>query len=170
MIEKYFNNLTDTLGRIHKGDIQKVATLINSCQGNIFVFGNGGSAATASHFAQDMNKMLNYRFICLNDNIPSLTAYANDVNYESVFQLQLSKLIKAEDMVIGISGSGNSQNILKAIIFAKKLRSITIGFTGYNGGKLKELVNHEINVPSFDMQICEECHMIIIHTIVKLLR
>jgi len=170
MIEKYFNNLTDTLDKIHKEDILMVTTLIDSCKGNIFVFGNGGSAATASHLAQDMNKILNYRFICLNDNIPSLTAYANDVNYESVFQLQLSKLVNQDDLVIGISCSGNSQNVLNAITYAKKWGNITIGFTGYDGGELKELVDHEINIPSFDMQICEDCHMIIIHTIVKILK
>ena len=170
MIEKYFNDLTETLGKIYKKDIQRAATLIDSCKGNIFVFGNGGSAATASHFAQDMNKMLNYRFICLNDNIPSLTAYANDVNYESVFKLQLLRLIKPDDMVIGISCSGDSQNVASAVLYAKQLGYFTIGFTGFDGGYVKELAEHNVHVPSDDMQVCEDCHMIVVHSIVKLLR
>jgi len=169
MIEKYFSDLTETLDKMREKDIQKAATLINSCKGNIFVFGNGGSAATASHFAQDMNKMLYHRFICLNDNIPSLTAYANDVNYESVFKLQLLRLIKPDDMVIGISCSGNSRNVASAVLYAKQLGYLTIGFTGFDGGYVKELADHNVHVPSDDMQICEDCHMIIIHAIVKLL-
>ena len=170
MIEKYFNDLTETLGKIYKKDIQRAATLIDSCKGNIFVFGNGGSAATASHFAQDMSKMIGAKFICLNDNIPSLTAYANDVDYDSVFKLQLSKLITLGDLVIGISCSGNSRNVINAIDYAKRFGCLTVGFTGFDGGLLKKSVMQNIHVPSDDMQICEDCHMIIIHTIVKLLK
>ena len=170
MINTYFNKLLDTLKKIDKEDIQKVATLIDSCQGNIFVFGNGGSAATASHFAQDMSKILEYKFICLNDNVPQILAYANDVDFESIFKLQLSKLVEPGSLVIGISCSGNSENVINAILYAKHLGNLTIGFTGLDGGKLKELVDHELNVPSSDMQICEDCHMITIHTILKILK
>ena len=94
MIDIYFKRIKEALDKIERKDISDVAELINQCKGQIFVFGNGGSAATASHFAQDMNKILDYRFICLNDNIPSLTAYSNDVDYDSVFKLQLSKLVQ----------------------------------------------------------------------------
>ena len=170
MIEKYFNKVTEALSKINKQDIEDIAQLIRSCEGQIFVFGNGGSAATASHFAQDMSKMLDYKFICLNDNIPSLTAYANDVAYESVFELQLSKFIALGDLVIGISCSGNSQNVISAIAYAKRFGCLTIGFTGFDGGALKKAAMQNIHVPSDDMQVCEDCHMIIVHTIVKILK
>ena len=170
MIDTYFDLITESLGKINKKDIKTVAQLIRFCQGQVFVFGNGGSAATASHFAQDMSKILDYKFICLNDSVPSLTAYANDVDYNSVFKLQLSKLVRPGDLVIGISCSGNSQNVIDAIIYAKHFGYLAIGFTGFDGGSVKELAEHNIHVPSRDMQVCEDCHMIIIHTILKLLQ
>ena len=170
MVDSYFNKVSDTLDRINRGDIFEIANLIHSCTGKIFVFGNGGSAATASHFAQDMSKMLAYKIICLNDNIPSLTAYANDVGYDSVFKLQLSRLVGFGDLVIGISCSGNSRNIIDAISYAKYFCYLTIGFTGFDGGQVKNIVDHNIHVPSDDMQVCEDCHMIICHTIVKMLK
>jgi len=169
MIDTYFNKVSDTLDRIDRNSILEVSDLIRDCKGNIFVFGNGGSAATASHFAQDMNKCLDYRFICLNDNVPSILAYGNDVDFASIFKLQLSKLVQPKDLVIGISCSGNSQNIISAIIYAKHFGYLTIGFTGFDGGQLKDLVEHNIHVPCNDMQVCEDCHMIIIHTILKIL-
>lgn len=170
MIDAYFNNLSDTLDRVSREEITKVAQLLKSCKGTIFVFGNGGSASTASHFTQDMSKCLDYKFICLNDNTPSLTAYANDVDYASVFKLQLSKLIKPGDLVIGISCSGNSENVINAIIYAKHFGYLTIGFTGFGGGLLMEVADYDIHVPSNDMQVCEDIHLIITHIILKLLK
>jgi D-sedoheptulose 7-phosphate isomerase len=170
MIDAYFNNLTDTLDRVSTEQITKVVQLISECKGSIFVFGNGGSSSTASHFCQDMSKCLDYKFICLNDNVPLLTAYANDVNYSSIFKLQLSKLAEPGDLVIGISCSGDSENVLSAIIYAKHFGYMTIGFTGFSGGRLKELVDYYIHVPSNDMQICEDVHLVITHTILKLLK
>ena len=170
MVTDYFNSVCDTFDQINQDQIMKVADLINLCDGNIFVFGNGGSAATASHFTQDMNKCLDKKFICLSDNICSVLAYGNDVNFNSIFKLQLSKLIRPGDLVIGISCSGNSKNVIDAIIYAKHFGYMTIGMTGFNGGQLKDLVEHSIHVPSCDMQVCEDCHLIITHTILKLLR
>jgi len=170
MIDTYFNKLTDVLDGISREDLIEVASLIDSCKGNIFVFGNGGSASTASHFAQDMNKMLDKSFICLNDNIPSVLAYGNDVGFDSVFKLQLSKLVKAGDIVIGISCSGNSRNIIDAIIYAQHFGYSTIGFTGFDGGELRLLVEHSVHVPCNDMQVCEDVHLILTHVIIKLLK
>jgi len=170
MIDNYFNKLTDILDKISRENLLEIASLIDSCKSNIFVFGNGGSSSTASHFAQDMNKMLDKRFICLNDNVPSILAYANDVNFDSIFKLQLSKLVGAGDLVIGISCSGNSRNVIEAIRYAKHFGYMTIGFTGFEGGQLQRIVDHYINVPVNDMQICEDCHLILIHTIIKLLK
>jgi D-sedoheptulose 7-phosphate isomerase len=169
MVDSYFDKLSEALNLINRESINKVAYLIHSCKGNVFVFGNGGSASTASHFAQDMNKNLDYRFICLNDNIPSILAYANDINFGCIFKMQLSKLIKAGDIVIGFSCSGNSQNIIDAIIYAKHFGYMTVGFTGLSGGSLRDLVEYSIYVPSNDMQVCEDIHLIITHTILKLL-
>jgi D-sedoheptulose 7-phosphate isomerase len=123
----------------------------------------------ASHFAQDMNKSLDYRFICLSDNICSVLAYGNDVNFNSIFKLQLSKMVHPGDLVIGFSCSGNSRNVIDAVIYARHYGYMTIAFTGFDGGELRLLVENSVHVPSSDMQICEDCHLIITHTILKLL-
>ncbi|MGD0341561.1 MAG: SIS domain-containing protein [Bacteroidales bacterium] len=170
MIDGYLNKLTDTLDKISREDIQKVSEIIEDCKGQIFVFGNGGSATTASHFAQDMNKCVDSRFICLNDNVASILAYANDSDFKNIFKLQLSKLIKPNDLVIGISCSGNSYNIIEAIVYAKHFGHPTISLTGFGGGQLKGLTEYNIHVPCNDMQICEDCHLIITHIIMKLLQ
>ena len=170
MITEYFNKIIDFLNKINNVDLFLTAELIRSCKGNIFVCGNGGSAATASHFAQDMNKMCNYRFICLNDNIPSLLAYGNDVGFDQIFILQLSRFIKPDDVVIGFSCSGNSQNVINAVIHAKQQGCVTIGFTGFDGGQLRKLVDANIYVNSNDMQVCEDIHLIMTHTLMKLLK
>lgn len=168
-INNYFKTIRSTLALIDEPSLLEVALLIKECKGNIFVFGNGGSATTASHFAQDMNKCLDKRFICLNDNIASMLAYANDVDFKSIFKLQLSKLVNPGDLVIGISCSGNSANIVDAIIYAKHYGYRTIGLTGFDGGVLKALVDHSIHVPCSDMQVCEDIHLIITHSILKAL-
>jgi D-sedoheptulose 7-phosphate isomerase len=170
MIDAYLNKLTDTLDKISREEILKVADVINTCEGNIFVFGNGGSAATASHFAQDMNKELNLRFICLTDNTPSILAYGNDIGFDFIFEQQLARIIKIGDVVIGISCSGNSMNVLKAIMYANDKGCTTIGITGFDGGGLVQEADYSIHVPSHDMQVCEDCHLIIAHTLLKLFK
>jgi D-sedoheptulose 7-phosphate isomerase len=170
MIDTYFNKITNGLDRVDKESIFKLSNIIKNCQGSIFVFGNGGSGATASHFTQDMNKQLDYRFFCLNDNVPSILAYANDCGFDCIFKLQLSKVVRPGDVVIGISCSGNSKNVIDAIIYAKHFGYCTVGFTGYDGGELKSLVDHSIHIPSMDMQVCEDIHLIITHTIIKILK
>jgi len=170
MINVYFDSIKNTLDKMDKQQIYLVTYFIRNCFGNIYIFGNGGSAATASHFAQDLNKMADKRCICLNDNIPSILAYGNDVGFESIFKLQLSKLIQDGDIVIGISCSGNSRNVTDAIAYAKERGCNTIGFMGFDGGILKSLVDYFIHVPLDDMQVCEDIHLIITHTILKLLK
>jgi len=131
--------------------------------------GNGGSAATASHYAADFNKGLSYgkarrfRFLCLSDNVPTLTAYANDVAYEEVFVEQLRNFLQPGDLVIAISGSGNSRNILKAIEYANGEGAVTVGLTGYDGGALKRIAQHGVHVPIADMQVTEDLHMVLDH-------
>ncbi|MBL4934680.1 SIS domain-containing protein [Clostridium sp. YIM B02515] len=144
-------------------------------EGNIYIFGNGGSAATASHFANDFNKGISeytkkkFRFICLNDNVPTVMAVANDISYDEIFRFQLLGKLKHEDLVIGISGSGNSKNVVNAIEYAKQEGIRTLGITGFNGGKVKQIVDVSLHVPINNMQITEDIHMVFDHMIMTVL-
>lgn len=174
----YFSNLKKAIENI---DIKEINTFINLLlkaraeHKHIFIMGNGGSASTASHYCCDFNKGCicdnenRFKFICLNDNIPSLMAYANDLSYDDVFVEQLKNFFNPGDYVIGISGSGNSRNVLRAIEYAKKNSGITIGITGYDGGKLKKISDFSINVNINDMQISEDMHMILDHLCMKVI-
>ena len=142
-------------------------------QKNIFIMGNGGSGSTASHFVCDLNKGCcldlekKFRVICLNDNLPSLLAYANDISYEAVFEEQLKNFFEKGDLVIGISGSGNSENVLKAIRYAGANGGRTAGISGYAGGKLADLVDISFVARVDDMQKVEDVHMIVVHMIMQ---
>ena len=142
---------------------------------NIYIFGNGGSAATASHYANDFNKGISeytekkFRFLCLNDNVPTVMAIANDIGYEEIFRFQLKGRLALGDIVIGISGSGNSQNVINAVEYAKAQGNKVIGITGYNGGKLKPLADISLHAPVDDMQITEDVHMIFDHLMMSVL-
>lgn len=139
----------------------------------IYTMGNGGSAANASHAAGDFLKGASFglekRFniICLNDNIPSLMAIANDVGWDDIFIEPLKNFLKKDDIVIGISGSGNSKNILKAIDFSKKIGAKTIGMTGFDGGELKKVCDLSIHSPAMDMEIAEDIHMAVFNMVKK---
>jgi D-sedoheptulose 7-phosphate isomerase len=140
----------------------------------IFVMGNGGSGSIASHFACDINKGCcmdlekRFKMICLNDNLPTMLAYANDVSYHVVFEEQLKNFFRRGDLVIGISGSGNSENVLRAIRYARSNGGRTIGMSGYSGGKLAELVDISLVIPTEDMQKVEDMFMIAIHMIMQI--
>ena len=144
----------------------------------IFIFGNGGSGASASHFCEDLGKgaivNLNdhrrFRVMSLTDNLPYILAWANDNGYETIFEQQLRNFAKPEDIAVGISGSGNSENVIRAIEYANSIGMITAGFIGYDGGKLGNLVQYPLHVPSFDMGIVESVHTSIMHYIVTILR
>ncbi len=138
--------------------------------------GNGGSGATASHFTCDINKGccmdLNKKFkmICLNDSLPTLLALANDVSYDAVFVEQLKNFFLPGDLVIGISGSGNSPNVLRAIEYARVHQGVTIGLSGFSGGKLASLADIAWIAPVEDMQKIEDMHMIVVHMIMQAVR
>jgi len=156
-------------------DIAAINTTMNllyetlEAEKNIYIFGNGGSAATASHFTNDFNKGISehtakkFRFICLNDNIATIMAIANDINYDEVFRFQLRGRLAPGDLIIAISGSGNSKNVINAVEYAKEQGNKVIGLTGYNGGKLKPLSDVSLHVPIDDMQITEDIHMVFDH-------
>ena len=141
----------------------------------IFICGNGGSAATASHYCCDFNKGVSenqnekYNFECLNDNIPTLMAVANDIGYEEVFRFPLKNKMKRGDILIGISGSGNSKNVINAMEYTQSIGGTTIAFVGYSGGKMKEMADYTIHVNINDMQISEDIHMMLDHMMMYVL-
>jgi D-sedoheptulose 7-phosphate isomerase len=142
----------------------------------IYFFGNGGSASTASHFVVDIGKATirgeskRFRCIALVDNVESVTAWANDSEYGVVFSEQLKTLAHPGDVAVGISGSGNSPNVLKAIEVAKAMKLPTIGLTGIGGGKLKAMVDVPVVVPSNSMQHVEDAHLLVCHLLTAYFR
>jgi|SRR5574344_135921 D-sedoheptulose 7-phosphate isomerase len=141
---------------------------------NVYVFGNGGSSATASHMMVDFNKGVcsdvkkRFRFVCLNDNIPTLMAIGNDVGFENVFYYQLENKLTPNDVVLAISGSGNSKNVIKAVDYAKKQGCKIIGMTGYDGGALAKMSDYKLHAPIDDMQITEDIHMSFDHMMMQI--
>lgn len=141
----------------------------------IFTCGNGGSAATASHYCCDFNKGVSeyqykkYDFECLSDNVPSMMAVANDIGYEEIFRFPLKGKMKTGDLLIGISGSGNSKNVIKAMEYAKSIGGTTIAIVGYSGGRMKEIADYCIHVNIHNMQISEDVHMILDHLMMYVL-
>ena len=176
--DKYFSNLKTCIDKIDKKEIEKFLEILIDARDNaktIFIMGNGGSASTASHFCCELNKGASYnkdkkfKVICLNDSISTILAYANDVNFEDIFKEQLKNFVQKDDVVIGISSSGNSKNILSAIEYANEVGAITIGLTGRDGGELKKLSKYSVNPNYDDLQISEDIHMIIVHLIYRYL-
>ncbi|MDO7661341.1 MAG: SIS domain-containing protein, partial [Schleiferiaceae bacterium] len=160
-------------------DLQSVAAMEDAFaqahqSGNrIFTMGNGGSGASASHAAGDFIKGASYgldqrfKMICLNDNLPSMMAIANDIGWDDIFVEPLKNYVEPGDVVIGISGSGNSSNVLKAIAHAQSVGAVTIGMTGFSGGKLKSMVDISIHSPADDMEVAEDVHMAVFNMVKK---
>lgn len=178
-IKYYFERLQNTILNIDIVEVENCAKVLLDAyeKGNqIFICGNGGSASTASHFAADINKGVSYalekrfKIIPLTDNLSTITAYTNDLNYEIIFVEQLKNFFNHGDVLIGISGSGNSKNVLNAIEYVNENKGISIGWTGFSGGKLKEISQFSINANVDDMQISEDMHMIFTHLMMKVLR
>jgi D-sedoheptulose 7-phosphate isomerase len=176
-------NYLETVGGILKNlplpRIEQIMELIYKTYLNdsfIFLLGNGGSAATASHLACDLGKgtvapgQKRMKVMSLTDNLPLITAWANDTQYEDIFAEQLAHFVSPGDLVMGISGSGKSKNVLNALILAKECGALTIGLTGFDGGEMKDMVDYCLIVPSTNMQQIEDCHLIITHLIFSLLR
>lgn len=171
-INRYFKNLVGVFDIISEESIEEffnILLIAYQQEKQIFIMGNGGSASTSSHFACDINKGVSqklekkFKVICLNDNVPTVMAYANDISYDVIFKEQLSNFLNKNDIVIGISGSGNSINVLKAMEYANIKKALTVGISGFDGGKLAGITKKHILIPSDDMQIIEDLHMIIVH-------
>lgn len=175
-IKDYLELTRKTLDSLNSQEIQNVVTEFIRAyeeEGTIYIFGNGGSASTASHLANDFNKGISeyvdkkFKVICLNDNVSTLMSIANDISYDEVFRFQLKNKLKPGDLVIGISGSGNSKNVVNAIAYAKEQGIKTIGLTGFSGGKLKDLADVCFHVKLNNMQVVEDMHMILNHLIMN---
>lgn len=175
-ISKYYATLIKTINNLNHDEISEAMKCIETAYkkgANIYICGNGGSAATASHFQNDFNKGISeyldkkFNFVCLNDNIATIMAIANDISYDDVFSFQLKNKIRPTDILIAISGSGNSKNIIKAVEYAREVGAKVVGISGYNGGKLKTLSDYKMHVEINDMQIVEDVHMTFDHMIMK---
>ncbi len=176
---KYASDIKDAINGLALEKLEEIVNAISKAyedSNQIFIMGNGGSGATASHFACDINKGVGggfekrFKVICLNDNIPTLLAYANDNSYDDIFVEQLKNFLKSDDVVIGISGSGNSKNVIKAVEYANERNAVSIAFTGFGGvGELAKIAKISLVVPVNDMQKVEDTHLIITHIIMQIL-
>ncbi len=174
--DQYLKRLKDVLDSLDLNVFEEMVRTIMEAYSRgaqIFVMGNGGSGSTASHLACDINKGCcidlekKFKMICLNDNVPTMLALANDLSYQVVFEEQLKNFFNRGDLVIGISGSGNSQNVLRAVGYASANGGKTIGWSGFGGGQLAEIVDLPFVVQSDDMQQVEDAHMVVAHMIMQ---
>jgi D-sedoheptulose 7-phosphate isomerase len=175
----YFSQVADILQDLPVEILERVIYRLEEARWQrqqVFTCGNGGSAATASHLACDLAKGAlapnkpPIKALCLSDNVSLLTAWANDVSYDEVFSQRMDPWVESGDVLIAISGSGNSQNVLNAVDRARALGATTIGFTGFDGGKLKDMVDICLIVSSHSMQQIEDVHLLLCHLIATCLQ
>lgn len=175
-IDEYKKSLVEKIHLINSSDIADIIDVLEKTietGSKIYVLGNGGSASTASHMVNDWGVglrrrgIMNFDITSLADNTAAITAIANDIGYENIFYMQLEGLLTKENVLIAISCSGNSPNIIKAVEYAKEIGSTVIGVTGFDGGKLKELSNvgFHVSAPAGAYGIVEDAHMILDHMI-----
>ncbi len=182
-VSDYISRIKRILDDMQKYDLSEKANaivdvLLTARKENktVFIMGNGGSASTASHFVGDLSKGTivdgypRFKAIALTDNIPNMLAWGNDSCYEDIFVEQLKNFLNPGDVVIGISGSGNSKNVLRAIEYANAHNAITVGFSGFEGGELKDLAQISLVVPSNYMQRIEDIHLLLEHMMTSLIR
>ena len=179
IISDYLNGLRFCLDEISEKDIGQIVDIIMKAHADnrkVIFMGNGGSATTASHFARDVSigtaaeGKPRLRAASLADNVAMITSLANDVDYNSIFKEQLVGQLDKGDVVIGISASGNSPNVLEAIKFARSQGAVTVGLIGFGGGKLKELVDKSIVLSSRDYGQVEDTHLVLDHIVTCLVR
>jgi len=174
----YFEELQRVAINLPHETIHRIADeLLKACDSGrrVYLFGNGGSASLASHFACDLGKGTAYlnggkrfRVLALTDNIPVITAWANDASYEDIFSEQLKSFVQPGDIAFAISGSGNSKNVLKALAVAREAGALAIGISGFQGGKMKSLCDLCVVVPSSNMQVIEDLHVAMAHSIFRI--
>ena len=171
---QYLEDFNALLKKVDSKEVDTLADLIADAYKNdrfVFIIGNGGSGANASHLCEDLGKGTLHNFetqkrlkvMSLTDNTPYILAYGNDLGYDRVFVEQLKNFAQPGALLISISGSGNSANVLKAVEWANANGLKTVGITGYDGGKLRKLCHHGVHVPSHNMGAVESVHMVIFH-------
>ena len=173
-INGYISELQNTIARVSAEQVKKVIDVILATRerdGQIFVIGNGGSAATASHLAVDLGKGAaregerRFRVMSLTDNVPWMSALSNDLSYADVFSEQLKNFARPGDLLIAISGSGNSENVLRAVQYANSIGCDTIGLAGFAGGRLRQEARQCIVIDSDHMGRIEDGHLILQHIV-----
>lgn len=177
-IRQYIEIEKRVLDGLNDEDINQVMNVLEHARltgKRVFICGNGGSASTASHLECDFNKGISYEqdikydIECLSDNVPMMMAIANDIGYEDIFVVPLRNKLKPGDVVIGISGSGNSTNVIKAFAYANELGADTVALTGYSGGKLMQMAKYNIHVAIDNMQVVEDVHLVLNHMMMFIL-
>jgi D-sedoheptulose 7-phosphate isomerase len=178
-LNSYFEGVLQTIIKMPIATVDEIATALVEAYDRgraVYLFGNGGSAALASHFACDLGKgatdgsAKRFRALAFTDNVPLMTAWANDASYEDVFAEQLANFVRPDDVAFAISGSGNSPNVLKALTVARREGALTIGLTGFQGGYMKDLCDVCLVIPSDNMQIIEDLHLSVTHAIFTAVR
>jgi len=178
-IDRYLTEVNRCLASLDKGKIELVIDALFEAykkDRKVFILGNGGAASTASHMACDLGKGTlqriydnterRFRVISLTDNVALMTAFANDLSFDDIFVQQLRNLIETDDIVIALSGSGNSRNVVKAVEYAKSCRAITIGILGFKtGGKLGKIVDYSITIDCTHYGPIEDIQLVISHLI-----
>lgn len=181
-IDRYLREVIECLENLRRnqpGFFDELASVLIKARDDrktVFFMGNGGSASTASHFTSDLAKgtivegVTRFKALSLADNVPQMLAWGNDSCYEDIFIEQLKNLMEPGDVVIGISGSGNSENVLRALRYANEKGAYTVGLTGFDGGKIKDISNLCLIVPVHNMQQIEDIHMLVDHLVTSLIR
>lgn len=179
--QPYLNRVCREIEQLDLDPIQTLSDLVEAAYRAdrfVFVIGNGGSGSTASHFCEDLNKctLIDYehqkrlKVLSLTDNTAAIMAWANDESYERIFVEQLKNYASPGDLLVAISGSGNSPNILRAVEWANQNGLTTVGVTGFSGGKLRPLAHHNLHVAIDDMGIVESIHLVAFHWVIDDLR
>lgn len=175
IIESYESNICNLVGSMDNDKIVKIVDILEKCRKNnkkVFIFGNGGSATTANHFVCDFGKNTikgdtgRFKIISLCDNLATITAYGNDFGYEKIFEERLKNLMEDGDVIIAVSTSGNSKNVIRAVQYAIKRKGYIISLTGFDGGELIKLSDLNININSYTIEQVEDIHLMIEHIIV----
>jgi len=170
--KEYFDGIRAAIEEVDSESLEAIGAEFRRAwqeEKRIYILGNGGSASTSSHMATDLGKgtvqpgLKRFKVIGVTDNMSMITAYANDMSYDDVFVEQLKNHVEPGDVVVGITGSGNSPNVLKAIQWAREAGAVTIGFIGFGGGKLAAMVDHQITFSSTNYGVCEDLHLSLNH-------
>jgi len=179
-LDHYLGDFVKLLAQVDRKQVQTMVELVEEAYKNektVFIIGNGGSGANASHLCEDLGKGTLHDFekqrrlkvMSLTDNTPYILAWGNDTAYDRIFTEQLKNFVEKDAVLIAISGSGNSPNVISCIEYANSHGMKTLGVTGYDGGKLKKIAHHNVHVPSFNMGMVESVHSTLFHYLLDVL-